>query len=851
MNCNFHGTIRKARFFFFALLFSFPPLFSQTNVSDSVTATRADSSHADSLQKKVENDSGIDTLVTYWAMDSITFNLRENSMQMYRKGGVRYRQIELNADSIIVQLDSSNVHAFGGEKKDTATQPQSKQGERRKLNPGDKAKLIDGGEEYFGKQLAYNFKSKRGRIVLAETQIDNGYYYGNKIKRISPEIMFVADGQYTTCDKDTPHYYFFSPKMKLVPRNRIVAEPIYLYIADAPVFALPFGVFPNRGGRRSGLIAPAYGEDARFGRYLSHLGYYWAMNDYMDFAATGDIYTRGSFALNANYNYALLYNFGGNLHGTYRRYRYNERADKDFRVDEAYNIGILHRQTINPTSKLDVNFRFASNNSYVFTNNLNDALQQSIESNASYSKRWEGSPNSFSASITRSQNLRDGSITELLPGIFFNRSLTFPLRGKGASSEYAWYENLGYNYNISASNGHRKSAQKIDGVKFFENSDTIFRTADVFQQNYSQSISQGLGFSFSPPKLGYFSLVPSLSLRESRSFSTTIQPIRSYRDSSLADTTLRQQSIAGYLQDGVSLNTKLYGIIQPNALGIAALRHTFSPSLSLSHAKQIYGERAGKASMTLGFNVGNNFEMKTLTSDTTEKENKIQLMNINGGVGYNFMLDSMNFSPVNISYHTSIGDLLSIGGSSTYNLYQYDYTSRKRINRFLLSKEKRFADVTNISLSLQTSLSGEKIKRLIETEQDTAQQGILPNTNSVSAGNMPDFTIPWQISLGWNFSQSQKQEGNPAIFRNSSMNGSVSFNLTQNWKFDMSATYDLIQKELAAPSVSISRNLHCWIMNFSWTPIGEYRQWRLEIRINDSTLQDVKVTKSRNPRGIY
>jgi hypothetical protein len=215
------------------------------------------------------------------------------------------------------------------------------------------------------------------------------------------------------------------------------------------------------------------------------------------------------------------------------------------------------------------------------------------------------------------------------------------------------------------------------------------------------------------------------------------------------------------------------------------------------------------------------------------------------------MLDSMNFSPVNISYHTSIGDLLSIGGNSTYNLYQYDYTSKNRINRFLLNEEGRIAELTNISLSLQTTLSGEKIKQIVQAEKDTTHQETFATVNLASNESARDFSLPWQISLAWNFSQSQKQQGNPSLSKYSSMNGSLSFSLTQNWKFDLSANYDLIQKEFAAPSVSISRNLHCWIMNFSWIPIGTYRQWRLEIRINDATLQDVKVTKTRNPRGIY
>jgi len=54
--------------------------------------------------------------------------------------------------------------------------------------------------------------------------------------------------------------------MKVMVKDKIVARPVYLYIADVPVFALPFGIFPSERGRRSGIIGPAFGESTR-GRY--------------------------------------------------------------------------------------------------------------------------------------------------------------------------------------------------------------------------------------------------------------------------------------------------------------------------------------------------------------------------------------------------------------------------------------------------------------------------------------------------------------------------------------------------------------------------------------------------------
>jgi hypothetical protein len=54
--------------------------------------------------------------------------------------------------------------------------------------------------------------------------------------------------------------------MKVVMNEQIIARWIWLYIGGVPLpIPLPFGVFPNQTGRRSGIIAPAYGQSAAWG----------------------------------------------------------------------------------------------------------------------------------------------------------------------------------------------------------------------------------------------------------------------------------------------------------------------------------------------------------------------------------------------------------------------------------------------------------------------------------------------------------------------------------------------------------------------------------------------------------
>jgi lipopolysaccharide assembly outer membrane protein LptD (OstA) len=856
----------------------YPSLESKTDSLQIATALH-DTVRSDTTAAQPVRVSGVDSVVSYSSTDSIVYSFHTRMMKMYGKGDVRHKQMRLKAEEIDVNWEVSVMYARGVIDTVDTTAEASGSPLERKFAPKARYRgspiMIDGGEEYRGQELSYNFKTQRGKINIGDTELDQGYYHGEAIKKIEKDAFFVEDGRYTTCDANDPHYYFFSPKMKVIMQDKVVAEPVYLYIADVPVFALPLGVFPNKSGRRSGIITPAYGEDGRRGRYLSHFGYYWAMNDYMDLSTRGDWYMRGGWSLFSDYRYALRYHFGGSVSGEYKNLHTGEKDDPDRTEEKAYRVSINHHQDFNPTTRLDVNFTFASNNSYLATNSLQQALEQAIFSNATLSKSWEGTPNSMSINVSRRQNLRDGSIDETLPSLSFNRSHTFPFRAKkrGGSfgspgEEGAWYELIGYSYGAQFANSRSKINQKIGGIKETTGGVVSLVTVEDFGRSSRQQLSQNINVNASP-KLGYITITPSASFRDDRSWSSASVPQRNPADSSLTFADTKNFQAAGFFASGVSAGTRFYGIFQPNALGIAAFRHTVNPSLSLTYSKQVYGRNLPPKQLLASFNVGNVFEMKTSPTvreaSETAKENaeglqegkKIQLVNLGAGISYDFAADSLNFSPVGVSFRTDIGSVLNVSGSSNFDLYKFDESIRPngqvvgRVNKFLINEEGRLARMTSFSVSLSTSLSGER-KKSSEAETPVDTSGMLRSQASGYYGlqreEEPDLSIPWSLQLSWDFSES-KVPG--ARFRSSNLRGSLGFNLTEHWKISTSGAYDVLNKELAAPSIDIYRDLHCWEMLFNWIPIGNYRSFKLEIRVKASQLQDIKITKQRSSRGIY
>lgn len=825
--------------------------FAQSQSSDTL-AVQQDTLQSDTTKVKTDTTkvSGIDTIVTYTCKDSIIYFMPTRTMSMYNESNIKYQQMELRSAIIDVNWNTSVLRARGWE--DTAVVDSS---DSLSLESLGTPIMKDGGEEYRGKELSYNFKTKRGKITVGETHIDEGFYHGEGIKKMGKDVLFVEDGRYTTCDKAHPHFFFFSPKMKVTMGDKVVAEPVYFYLADVPVFALPFAVFPNKGGRRSGIIAPAYGEDASRGKFLRHLGYYFALSDYMDFAAKTDLYTKGGWAVFGDYRYALRYAFTGSLSGEYKRLHTGEEHDPQRSEEESYRVNILHNQDIDPTTRLNVNFTFASNNAFRNTIDLRQALDQSIISNATLSKRWEGTPNSINLNVARNQNLITGDINEVLPSLSFNHSQSFPFRRKSSTNPETmeWYEDISLSYNANATNTRAKTKLSVAGIKVNINGRDTLKTIEEFQRSRRQSLSQGISFGIAP-KLGYVTVSPSLSYSDNRSFSQTDVPTSRSSDSSLTFRTVKDAARVGTFSSGVGISTKLYGIVQPDVLGVQALRHTLTPNLSFTYQKQIIGDNLAGKQMFSSLNVGNNFEMKLKEEEEGKEPTKIQLLNANAGVSYNFTADSLNFSEIGVSYRTGVGNILNLDGGATFDLYKLEQTAAGqyvKVNKFLLKEEGRLARMTNFRISLSTTLSGERKKsKSSSSEEDTTEQVQRPTSGyqGLFEEEEPDFNIPWRLSLNFDYSENKVpgQRSHQANVR-----GNLDFNLTENWKFGVSGGYDITNKELVVPNITISRDLHCWIMNFSWVPIGAYRHYQFEIRIKAPQLQDIKVTKQGSERGIY
>lgn len=830
---------------------------TETIIISDTTTFRQDTLQQDSLQAKpLFND-----IVTYSADDSIKFSIPTKEMFLYKNGFVKYISTELQADSI--SLDMANNIAYASGMTDTAG-----------IIAG-KPKFKDGSQEFESLDLKYNFKTGKGFVKEIVTQQGEGYIQGKLTKRMSDSIYCVKDGWYTTCDHhDHPHFYIRMSKAKLIKDKKVISGFANLYIEDVPLpLAIPFGFFPITSKGTSGILMPTYGEERMRGFNLRDGGYYWFINDYVDLAVTGTIYTNGSWGLNLGSNYRKRYKFNGNFNFSMSRNHTSEKGTPDYAESKDWSLRWTHAQDAkaNPytTFSASVDMSSASNNYYNSTS-INDIANQRKQSSISWSKKWPDKPFSITAGFTHNQNSRDTSITLSFPNINFRVSQIYPLRRKERVGKIKWYENIGFTYNAELKNSIQTKESELG--KSFSHIARDWQNGFQHSIPLSTSINIAKDLSLSP-SISYKGVAYLSSIRKGNWVTDSTMPNYGYIP---VDTIYGLHYAHNYTTSlSLSYNPTVYGMYQfkPDSK-IFAIRHVIRPSASISYAPnlgidpknywktyldkngveqkysifegKIYGTPTGsersQQSGTLNLSVDNNVEMKVRNDqDTTGKEEykKIKLLeSFRIASSYNFFADSMRWSTIQLSARTKVfNNKVNINLTGTLDPYAIN-ANAVRINKY----NGGIGRLTRVSASSGIQFSSDNGKK--KEEKNDRLNG--------HYDEYVDFEVPWSISLDYTFSYSKNYSRNPAVGAQHPLSKNTisqmvringDFSLTPKWKFGYSTGYDFQQKEVTATSFNISRDLHCWEMTFSCIPFGTHQSYNFQINVRSSLLQDLKLMK--------
>ena len=203
---------------------------SSQALTDTTLVAASDSIPSDTVPKKRDE---LEAPVVYQSKDSMVWHKNGNAY-LYGDGQVNYQKIELKANEITIDLETSTVYAQG-----TADTLGAVKG---------RPIFADGDTPYESETMSYNFKSRKGFINNVTTQQGEGFMTSNTVKKGPDNEFYIRNGRYTTCeDHEHPHFYLSLTRAKMRPNEDIVFGPAYLVVADVPLpLALPFGFFHQR-----------------------------------------------------------------------------------------------------------------------------------------------------------------------------------------------------------------------------------------------------------------------------------------------------------------------------------------------------------------------------------------------------------------------------------------------------------------------------------------------------------------------------------------------------------------------------------------------------------------------------
>lgn len=802
--------------------------------------------------------NAIDNIIKYNARDSVSMDLSSRSATLYGDGHIDYDSMVLKAERIVVDFDRKILTAHG--------QPDTADG------VVGRPFFLQGAAEYHADTITFNYSTKKGIINGVITQEGEGFLHGHKVKKLNDTVMYLSGGSYTTCNYAHPHFAINFTKSKLITGDKIVTGPAWLSIEDVPTpIALPFAFFPITHTRRSGVLIPSYGWMNYRGYYLKDGGYYFALGDNWDLSLLGDIFTNLSWAVEARSNYYKRYKYRGAFDVRYGITYEGIRGDSNtFSSFSDFKVTWTHNQDpkANPTSRFSANVNLQSRNYNRNTTNRNDYFNSTTTSSISFTTSL-GSYLNLAASARESYNVQTGVMNIKLPSISLSSVTLYPLRRRNPIGGYRWWENISLSYVLNAEN----NVTAVDSL-LFERS-----TLDAMQYGIHHSIP----LSSTVKLLRFFNWTNSLTYNERWHWST----IRQNYDNTTGTVTV--DTVRGFAANrdfniSSSLSTRVYGMFQFRKGPLKALRHVINPSVSFSYhpdfgresygwwrqytdtngyvhrysifQNSLYGGPPDGESGSIRFAVGNNLEVKVQNPfDSAAEVHKVTLLeNLNLSISYDLARDSLNWSSLSISGRTTLFRTLVINYSGSFSPYVIDTLGRLH-NQFLWEKERRLFRADNSTWSAQVSYSfnNNTFRRDGAKSQGHPTATILQtpyNYNPVlMTGGYVDFSVPWNISLNYNFSYvntfvAREMNMSHQTIRSISLSGNVTF--TKNWKVAMTTGYDFVGKGMSYTTVDIYRDLHCWEMKFSWVPFGYYRSWYFQINIKADALRDVKYDKRRS-----
>ncbi|TXF91278.1 LPS-assembly protein LptD [Neolewinella aurantiaca] len=706
--------------------------------------------------------------VDYAANDSMWVDFDTEEIHLYGNASVNYQTISLNANHIVLNYGTNIVDA--GPLPDSLGRP------------AGFPEFSDGGQSFDAKSMRYNFKTRKGIVYGTTTTQDDIYVRGDKSKFVSgaitvndttkADVIYTEGAIFTTCSAEHPHFGIRTRKAKIVPNRLAVIGPSNLEIMGVPTpLWLPFGFFPLKSGRSTGLLFPSdyqYSED--LGGYgLQGVGWFFPLGEHVNLELTADYYLKGTFSLQTNVRYVRRYKYSGSFNMSYKNLR--RESNLEVTREKGITLNWSHRQDqrAHPTFTFGGNINFQTNLvDQRFQNDYQTASQNTIRSSMNINKTFPKLKSTLTAGLNHSQNNQSRIITVNFPDAAFTTQTIYPLRNLPGKTT-AWYKKLSLRY---------KSALRSE----FEAPDSSFfqqPTLENGEYGFRHEASSGLSFNV----LKYFNISPNVGVSEvyygkTREYfldgditlDTIVDPLTGevlIDTTSLGSITSElSPGLASYrtFTAGVTLGTQVFGKVKfkgKGLFGLQGLRHVMKPSITFGYAPdyttgsdyisdtpyfieegsidrlsndpenllspfadQIFGQPTeSEQRLGINYSISNLFQAKVWNKKDSISENVDLLQNISVSGSYDFTKETLKWSEISVGGSTRFfKGVTSLNVRGTFDPYITQYNEEtgqfSRANTFNASEGRFPVSLTRLTSTVSTNITVAKIRELFQGAEE-------------------------------------------------------------------------------------------------------------------------------------
>lgn len=739
----------------------------------------------------------------FYAADSIAYNHSLEHIRLFGNTSVRYHEFTISSDSILVDLKNKKAYSYGN------------------------TVMEDGQQILLGTNVAYDIDTQTGTMSAGVSSMEKAFYTGEDVRKIGSDVYDVDNGSFTTCEYAEPDFWFTSRKLRIYLGEMVVGKPVIAYVNHLPVFYFPFITIPIRRGRHPGFLFPEPGYNNVDGKFLKDISWYFPYKDYADIITSFDLYEKTGWRARLSVDYIARYLLNGGFEAAYQK----KISDPQTYYD--WYLRANHHQELGNKATFDMNIDFVSNKRMWETStDIDESLAQRVTSSVSFRKPLLSSYLNVGATYT--EDLINDQASVSLPSASFSlptRPL-YELFYRPQRSPDAWWSNISYNYGVRFNHtGTIKDPDRTWQDLIWNNTiDPADSTSYLTLHN--AGLKHTLGLSYNWKLRGWLSVRHGLNYNEA------------WFDRDREDNKfVRGNDYSAY----TNTSFNIYGIRNFSGGWLKSIRHIITPSAGItlypdfSDNSRFYnfggiGLRSSDRAAGMSLAMDQKWQLKygedrkindlfgltsSVSANLYEEEKKF------GNLSHRVYFRPGTFRLGNLEIPGSTFKLedISLGYSSQYSLSHNPY-------------ELSLLDWKPNSQYFSHSLSFSAAAPYAKYFQREKNRVFDPYRPADSLQVFAEELTALEGQDTWKLSISHDLSGTKSILDPTSNNLrlNTSLKLTDNWSLSYGNYYNIETKELISQTLKVTRDLHCWKLDVSYTRRNEF--WEYRITLFNTVLPD-------------